>query len=48
MVVNYKDGSKRTFNVVVVDKEVVDESHMSGDELNNRDDAVTVSSFYLL
>ncbi len=38
VVVNYKDGSKRTFNVVVVDKEVVDESHMSGDELNNRDD----------
>lgn len=38
VVVNYKDGSKRTFNVIVVDKEIVDESHMSGDELNNRDD----------
>ncbi|MCM1497438.1 MAG: Ig-like domain-containing protein [Clostridium sp.] len=38
VVVTYKDGSKRTFNVVVVDKEVVDESNMSGDDLNNRDD----------
>ncbi len=38
VVVNYKDGSKRTFNVIVVEKDVVDESHMSGDELNNRDD----------
>ena len=38
VVVNYKDGSKRTFNVIVVEKEIVDESHMSGDELNKRDD----------
>ncbi|MDE6626837.1 MAG: Ig-like domain-containing protein [Lachnospiraceae bacterium] len=38
VVINYKDGSKKTFNVIVVDKEVVDESNMSGDDLNDRDD----------